>query len=138
MPQIWQPCNIYNTANIEDSASIGAFSEIGNNVFIGPDVRIGAMCYIPEGVEILGPAFIGPRVTFTNDKYPPSDKDTWEKTIVLPMASIGAGSTILPGIVIGAGATIGAGSVVTKSVPDHETWAGVPARKIGYEELSKT
>jgi len=32
---------------------------------------------------------------------------------------------------IGDGAVIGAGSVVTKSIPTMEIWAGVPARKIG-------
>jgi maltose O-acetyltransferase len=38
---------------------------------------------------------------------------------------------ILPGLTVGEGAMIGAGAVVTKSVPDGETWAGNPARRLG-------
>jgi acetyltransferase-like isoleucine patch superfamily enzyme len=43
-------------------------------------------------------------------------------------AWIGSRATILGGVTIGEGAVIGAGSVVTKSVPSHEFWAGNPAR----------
>ena len=41
--------------------------------------------------------------------------------------SIGSGSTSLCGLTIGEDAVIGAGSVVTKSVPNGEVWAGNPA-----------
>ncbi len=75
--------------------------------------------------------FIGPNVTFTNDKYPRS-KGEWKllKTVVKKGASIGAGSVILPGITIGENAMVGAGSVVTKDVPPNAVVAGNPARVI--------
>ena len=41
---------------------------------------------------------------------------------------VGAGSILLPGITIGDNSVVGAGSVVSKSVPENEVWAGVPAR----------
>ena len=45
---------------------------------------------------------------------------------------IGAKSIIIPGVKeIGKYAVIGAGSVVTRSIPDYEIWAGNPAKKIG-------
>lgn len=43
-------------------------------------------------------------------------------------AFIGAGSIILKGVTIGSRAIIGANSVVTKSVPSDQIWAGNPAR----------
>ena len=43
-------------------------------------------------------------------------------------AFVGARSMILRGITIGKYSIIGAGSVVTKSVPENEIWAGNPAR----------
>lgn len=41
---------------------------------------------------------------------------------------LGAGSRILDGVHIGRNAVVGAGSVVTKSVRENTTVAGVPAR----------
>ena len=45
-------------------------------------------------------------------------------------AFIGAHVTILKGVTIGKNAVVGAGSVVTRSVPAGEIWAGNPARLI--------
>ncbi len=44
---------------------------------------------------------------------------------------LGAGVTVMPGVAIADGAVIGANTVVTKSVPRNEIWAGSPARRIG-------
>jgi len=128
--KIWQPCNIYKSVMMGADNSIGAFTEIGHEVMIGNNNRIGAQCFIPEGVIISDDVFIGPKVCFTNDKYPPSSKENWAFTVVRDKAAIGAGSIILAGICIGEKALIGAGSVVTKSVPDGEVWCGNPAKKI--------
>lgn len=43
---------------------------------------------------------------------------------------IGTNSIILKGVSIGRGAIIGAGSVVSKTIPAGEIWAGNPAQKI--------
>lgn len=43
---------------------------------------------------------------------------------------IGANAVILPGVSIGENSIVGSGSVVNKSIPANEVWAGVPARKI--------
>ena len=52
------------------------------------------------------------------------------KIVVGNNCFIGCKSIIMPNVTIGNNSIIGAGSLVTKSVPDNEVWAGVPARRI--------
>jgi UDP-2-acetamido-3-amino-2,3-dideoxy-glucuronate N-acetyltransferase len=130
MPKIWQPSNVYKTVKLGKDVNVGAFSEIGPGVTIGSRTRIGKGCFIPEGSVIGKNCFLGPHVCMTNDRFPPSHKENWEKTIIEDGARIGAGVTIVCGVTIGRGALIGAGSVVTKNIPAYETWAGVPAKKL--------
>ena len=84
-----------------------------------------------DGLRIADDVFIGPNVTFTNDKWPRSKNKLFksERTFIDEGASIGANSTILCGVRIGKKVMIGAGSVVTKDIPDGELWYGNPARK---------
>lgn len=113
---------------IGDGSTVHSHVWIGDRVNIGERCKIQAFVFIPTGVRIGNDVFLGPRVTFTNDKHPPSPD--WDITIVSDNVSIGANATILPGITIGKGAKIGAGAVVTKNVPEGETWIGNPARKM--------
>ena len=126
--KIYQYCNLYGCI-IGKNCNIGAYVEIGPNVVIGDNVTIGAFTYIPEGVKIRNDIFIGPRVTFLNDKYPPS-KGRWKsyfRTLVDNNVVIGGGAIILPGITLCNGCVIGAGSVVTKSIDVEHTVVGNPA-----------
>lgn len=113
---------------IGENTTVHAPVWIGNNVVIGNNCKIQAFAFIPDGVTLEDNVFIGPNVTFTNDKHPPSEH--WSKTLVKMGAVIGAGTVILPGITIGEEATIGAGSVVTKDIPQLATAYGNPARVI--------
>lgn len=123
-------------SNIHERASIGEGCKIHSHVWIGEGVKIGKNCkvqafsFIPSGVIIGNNVFIGPRVTFTNDKRPPSQGQSWEMILVQDGVSIGAGAIILPGIVLKTGCTIGAGAVVTKDVEEYTTVVGNPARPI--------
>ena len=56
--------------------------------------------------------------------------DKFGKITVGNNVFIGLDSTILPGITIGNNCIVGACSLVNKSIPDGEVWAGVPAKKI--------
>jgi dTDP-4-dehydrorhamnose 3,5-epimerase-like enzyme len=85
-------------------------------------------------VHLEDDVFIGPNVTFTNDKFPPRRRslESFPRTNVKKGASVGANATILPGLTIGARAMVGAGAVVTHTVPPNAIVVGNPARIVGY------
>lgn len=118
--------------NIDDTATVHSHVWIGDEVQVPAYCKIQAFAFIPNGVRLGEGVFVGPHVCFTNDKRPPNW--VFQETIVCDYASIGAGSVILPGLRIGKRAKIGAGSVVTKDVPDGETWFGNPATKYEYQD----
>jgi len=126
--KVWHPelSNI-GACEIGENCRIHSHVWIGDGVKIGNNVKIQAFSFIPVGVTIEDNVFIGPRVTFTNDKKPPSGGTHWKETLVRRGASLGASVTVLPGVTIGENAMIGAGAVVTKDIPDNVVACGVPA-----------
>jgi UDP-2-acetamido-3-amino-2,3-dideoxy-glucuronate N-acetyltransferase len=129
---IWQYVIVLSNAVIGNNCNINAHCFIENDVKIGNNVTIKCGVYLWDGLRIGDNVFIGPNVTFTNDKYPQSKQypDHFLSTVIDEGASIGAGATILGGIHIGKNAIIGAGSLVTKDVPENELWFGNPAKFI--------
>lgn len=53
-----------------------------------------------------------------------------KEILIKRKAFIGTSCIICKGVTIGKNSIVGAGSVVTKSIPDNEIWAGNPARFI--------
>ena len=127
---IWQFCVVLAGASIGACCNICSHCFIEDDVIIGDRVTIKSGVQLWNGVRLEDDVFIGPNVTFCNDKYPKSKNKQFQcKPIVIKMgASIGANATLLPGITIGRYAVIGAGSVVTKDVLDGEVVAGNPAK----------
>lgn len=127
---IWQFVVVLAQAKIGASCNINCHTFIENDVVIGNRVTVKSGVYLWDGILIEDDVFLGPNVTFTNDKYPKSKiyPGSFQKTIIKKGASIGANATILGGIVIGENALIGAGSVVTKDIPANELWVGNPAK----------
>ncbi len=130
--KIWQFTVILPGAKIGSDCNICSHCFIENDVVISDWVTVKNGVYLYDGLRIEDHVFIGPNVTFTNDKYPKSRNTGYVclQTWVGDGASIGAGATILPGLRIGAGATVGAGAVVTKDVPSGATVIGNPARVV--------
>jgi UDP-2-acetamido-3-amino-2,3-dideoxy-glucuronate N-acetyltransferase len=129
--KIWQFCVVLPKAKIGTQCNICSHCFIENDVVIGDNVTVKCGVQLWDGIVIEDNVFIGPNVTFTNDKLPRSKHypDEFLKTRVGKGASIGANATILPGVTIGENAMIGAGSVVTKDVSPNTTVMGNPARK---------
>lgn len=132
--RVWQFVVILAGANIGAECNICSHCLIENDVRIGDRVTIKSGVQVWDGIHIEDDVFIGPNVTFSNDRFPRSKQypDEFLKTIVKAGASIGANATLLPGITIGHHAMIGAGSVVTKDVPDHALVVGNPARIVRF------
>lgn len=129
---IWQFCVVLPQAQIGDECNICSHCLIENDVAIGKRVTVKCGVQLWDGLRIEDDVFIGPNVTFTNDKHPRSKQypDVFDQTIIRKGASIGANATILPGIEIGERAMVGAGAVVTKSVAAGLTVVGNPAKEI--------
>lgn len=127
--RIWQFCVVLPGARIGCDCNICSHVFVENDVVVGDRVTVKCGVQLWDGIRLADGVFIGPNVTFTNDRFPRSGVRFGEfpTTTVCEGASIGANSTILPGITIGEGAMIGAGSVVTRDVPAHELWLGSPA-----------
>lgn len=123
---IWQFCVVLEGAVIGTNCNICANCFIENDVVVGDRVTVKCGVQLWDGLRIEDDVFIGPNVTFCNDKYPRSRNRGFQVqgTTVKRGASIGANATILPGIVIGEGAIIGAGAIVTRDVPPKETVIG--------------
>jgi acetyltransferase-like isoleucine patch superfamily enzyme len=99
-------------------------------IHFGKGVRIMSHVYIPSRTWFGNDVFVGPGVTFLNDKLPGRLRE-----MPIPKAAriednvmIGGGCTILPGITIGERSFIAAGSVVTKDVPPRSLVKGVPGK----------
>ena len=130
--RIWQFVVVLAGAKIGQDCNICAQVLIENDVVIGNRVTVKSGVQLWDGLRVGDDVFIGPNVTFTNDKYPKSGNVNFKLvgTRIEAGASIGGGATLLPGVLIGAGATVGAGAVVTKDVSPGATVVGNPARVI--------
>lgn len=134
---------IWINAQVRENAKIGQNCIISKDVYIDTGVSIGNGCKIQNsvsvyaGVTIEDDVFVGPNVSFTNDRVPRAFNQDWKitKTLVKKGASLGANSTIVCGTIIGEYAMVAAGSVVTKDVEPYTLVMGNPAR--AYAKIDK-
>lgn len=128
--KIWQFVVVSVGVRIGTECNICSHCFIEDDVIIGNRVTIKNGVYLWNGITLADDVFVGPNVSFTNDKFPRSGNRDFRllRTIIERGASIGAGAVILPGLRIGQEALVGAGSVVTRDVPDGAVVRGNPAR----------
>lgn len=137
--RVWQFVVVLPGARIGQDCNICSHCFIENDVVIGDRVTVKGGVQLWDGLRVGDDVFIGPNVTFTNDKFPRSKKmpAKFLQTVLEIGASIGAGATILPGIRIGSNAMVAAGAVVTRSIPPNAIVVGNPAKIIGYVDADR-
>src|SRR5436190_1856701 len=104
-PNVGEDTRVWAFAHVLGGARIGRDCNICDHVFVENDVIIGdrvtVKCGVQlwDGLRVADDVFIGPNVTFSNDKYPKSKQYQPEvmQTHIGAGASIGAGGTVLPG-----------------------------------------
>lgn len=133
---IWQGVVVLGGESIGRDVDSCAHCFVENDAVIGDRVTVKSGVYLWDGVRLDDDVFVGPNVTFTNEKFPrPKQRqDKPPQTRFEAGASIGGGAGILPSSVIGRGAMGGAGAVVAGSVPPFAVVARSPARIMGYVE----
>lgn len=132
--KVWHFVHIMEDAKVGKDCVIADYVSVGRFVKIGDNVKIENRATVFEGVTIEDNVFVGPHVTFTNDRYPRSFNKDWKiiPTLIKRGSSVGAGSVIVCGVNIGEYSMIGAGSVVTNSIPSYALAHGNPARIKGF------
>lgn len=132
--RIWAFAHVLPGARIGEDCNICDHVFIENDVAVGDRVTIKSGVQLWDGVRLEDDVFIGPNVTFTNDRFPRSRQ--WQGSVPVTRvqlgASIGANATLLPGVTVGRHAMVGAGAVVTSNVPAYAVVVGAPARVTGY------
>ena len=101
---------------------------MGDRVTIKSGVQLWDGCRVEDNV------FIGPNVSFSNDRMPRSTvrPPAFAGVLLENGASIGAGAVVLPGIRVGQGALVGAGAIVSKDVPALAVVRGDPSTVTRY------
>ena len=135
--RIWQYTVVLPKARIGEECNICAHVFIENDVIIGDRVTVKCGVQLWDGLRVGNDVFIGPNVTFTNDRYPRSKKYpvSFAQTFIEDGASIGAGAIILPGLIIGAASMVAAGAVVTKNVTPQSLVLGNPAKHVRFLDI---
>jgi UDP-2-acetamido-3-amino-2,3-dideoxy-glucuronate N-acetyltransferase len=137
--RVWQFVVVLPKAKIGEDCNICSHCFIENDVVVGDRVTIKNGVSLWDGLRVEDDVFVGPNVSFTNDRFPRSRRppENFLQTVIEKGASIGAGAVILPGLTIGENAMIAAGAVVLKSVPGNAIVVGNPARIVGYVDAAK-
>lgn len=123
------PARIVKTVNFTlHKCLLPAEAEVGDGVILEhyamgivmhPQVRIGKRCRIYHHVTLAAETWIGSPHFIT-----------LEDDVTIGAHSIVVARPNTP-LTIGKKSVLGAGSVLTKTIPPFEIWAGNPARKIG-------
>lgn len=132
---------VYGYTQFGPNVEIGDYSYLHSPVRLS-NIKIGKFCSIAENFAAISHKHKYENTfnyKFNNEINSPFTskyyKDVKEVNVIEPIiigndVYIGYGVTVLGGVTIGDGAIVGACSVVTKDIPAHTIFAGVPAKFI--------
>lgn len=101
----------YNCFILEDN-TLQPFTKIGNNNILWSGNHVGHHSIIEDNCFITSHVVISGHCQIKKGSF------------------LGVNSTLRDGITIGENSVVGMGSVVTKNVPNNQTWIGSPAKDI--------
>lgn len=124
-----QPCFfvISNSGTVIIGDNVGISStafHCNKSISVGNNVKIGGNTVIYD-TDFHS---LDPKIRCTG--FEKLSDVSMKEVIIDDNVFIGAHCTILKGVHVGRNSIIGAGSVVAKSVPENEIWAGNPAKRI--------
>jgi sugar O-acyltransferase (sialic acid O-acetyltransferase NeuD family) len=103
---------------IGEGSIFSPFTTVTSNIRIGKHFHCNLYSYVEHDCRVGNFVTFAPGVCCNGN------------VIIGDYAYIGSNAVIRQGITIGAGATVGMGAVVTRDVPEGETWVGNPAKAI--------
>jgi len=116
---------VARTARVGATSDIAAGSILLDGVVVTADARIGRHVVVMPNCTITHDDKLDDFVTLAAGVALGGGVRIGER------AYLGMNASVRPGVTIARDSTIGMGAVVLRDVPEGETWAGVPARRLG-------
>jgi len=112
------------------SARIGATSDVGPGSILLDSVVVTADARIGRHVVVMPNSTITHDVVLEDFSTLAAGVSLGGSVRIREAAYLGMNSSVRQGVTVGAGATVGMAAAVLSDVPDQQTWAGVPARRL--------
>ncbi|MCD9196892.1 acetyltransferase [Aeromicrobium wangtongii] len=116
---------VHPSVHVPRSCFLGVGSVLLAHVAITADARIGRHVVAMPNVTVTHDDVIGDYATLCAGVSLAGGVSVGEA------AYLGTNASVRQGLRVGADSTLGMGSTLLSDLPDHQTWAGVPARLLG-------
>jgi sugar O-acyltransferase (sialic acid O-acetyltransferase NeuD family) len=118
------PTVVHPSVHVPSSCAIGAGSIVLANVSLTADVQVGRHVVVMPQCTLTHDVVLQDFATLT------AGVSLGGNVTIGEAAYVGMNSSVRERLSVGAGAVLGMGSVLLHDLPDHQTWAGVPARAL--------